>query len=44
MSLLAKIIAPLVVLALAVTALVAFVFTGGHEKTLTADFPRAVSL
>jgi phospholipid/cholesterol/gamma-HCH transport system substrate-binding protein len=44
MNLLAKILAPLVVLALVVAALVAFVFQGGHEKTLTADFPRAVSL
>jgi phospholipid/cholesterol/gamma-HCH transport system substrate-binding protein len=44
MSLLTKILAPLVLLALVVAALVAFVFGGGHEKTLTADFPRAVSL
>jgi phospholipid/cholesterol/gamma-HCH transport system substrate-binding protein len=33
-----------VVLALAVAALVAFVFDGSHQKTLTADFPRTVSL
>jgi phospholipid/cholesterol/gamma-HCH transport system substrate-binding protein len=44
MNLLAKILVPIVVLALAVAALVAFVLGGGHEKTLTADFPRAVSL
>jgi phospholipid/cholesterol/gamma-HCH transport system substrate-binding protein len=44
MSLLAKLLVPLVVLALAVAALVAFVFDGGHQRTLTADFPRAVSL
>lgn len=44
MSLLTKLLVPLVLLALVVTALVAFVFSGGHEKTLTADFPRAVSL
>jgi phospholipid/cholesterol/gamma-HCH transport system substrate-binding protein len=44
MSLLAKILAPLVVVALVVAALVTFVLGGGHEKTLTADFPRAVSL
>jgi phospholipid/cholesterol/gamma-HCH transport system substrate-binding protein len=44
MGLLTKILAPLVVLALVVAALVAFVFGGGDEKTLTADFPRAVSL
>jgi phospholipid/cholesterol/gamma-HCH transport system substrate-binding protein len=43
-NLLGKILVPLVVLALAIAALVSFVFRGGHEKTLTADFPRAVSL
>ena len=44
MNLLAKILVPVVVLALAVAALVSFVLDGPHEKTLTADFPRAVSL
>ena len=44
MNLLTKILVPVVVLVLAVTALVAFVFGGGHQKTLTADFPRTVSL
>ena len=44
MNLLTKILVPVVVLALAVTALVAFVFGGGHQKTLTAEFPRTVSL
>jgi phospholipid/cholesterol/gamma-HCH transport system substrate-binding protein len=44
MNLLAKFGVPAVVLALAVAALVAFGFGGGHQKTLTADFPRAVSL
>jgi phospholipid/cholesterol/gamma-HCH transport system substrate-binding protein len=44
MNLLAKLLVPLVLLALVVAALVAFVFSGAHEKTLTADFPRAVSL
>ncbi|MGC4110900.1 MAG: MCE family protein [Nocardioides sp.] len=44
MSVLQKILVPLVVVALAIAALVAFVFDGGHEKTLTADFPRTVSL
>jgi len=44
MNVLAKILAPLVVLALAVAALVAFVVDGPKQKTLTADFPRAVSL
>jgi len=44
MQVLAKLLVPLVVAALVVAALVAFVFTGGHQKTLTADFPRTVSL
>jgi phospholipid/cholesterol/gamma-HCH transport system substrate-binding protein len=44
MNLLAKLLVPVVVLALAVTALVAFVFGGSDQKTLTADFPRTVSL
>ena len=44
MNLLTKILVPVVVLVLAVTALVAFVFGGEHQKTLTADFPRTVSL
>ncbi len=44
MTLLAKLLVPLVVAALVVAALVAFVFDGGHQKTLTADFPRTVSL
>jgi phospholipid/cholesterol/gamma-HCH transport system substrate-binding protein len=44
MRLLGKVLVPVVLLALVAAALVAFVFSGGHEKTLTADFPRAVSL
>jgi phospholipid/cholesterol/gamma-HCH transport system substrate-binding protein len=44
MNLLAKFLVPIVVLALAIAGLVAFVFGGGHEKSLTADFPRTVSL
>jgi phospholipid/cholesterol/gamma-HCH transport system substrate-binding protein len=44
MNLPAKILVPVVVLALAAAALVSFVLTGGHEKMVTADFPRAVSL
>jgi len=44
MTLLTKILVPVVVLALAITALVAFVFGDEHQKTLTADFPRTVSL
>lgn len=41
---LAKLIVPAVLLVLVAGALVAFVFDRGHSKTLTADFPRAVSL
>jgi phospholipid/cholesterol/gamma-HCH transport system substrate-binding protein len=44
MSVLARVLVPMVVLALVVAALVAFVLGGGDQKTLTADFPRAVSL
>ena len=44
MNLLAKLLVPLVVVALVIAALVAFVFSGGDQKTLTADFPRTVSL
>ena len=44
MNLLSKILVPVVVLALAITALFAFVLGGEHQKTLTADFPRTVSL
>jgi phospholipid/cholesterol/gamma-HCH transport system substrate-binding protein len=43
-SVLAKLLVPLVLLALVVAALATFVFGGAHQKTLTADFPRAVSL
>jgi phospholipid/cholesterol/gamma-HCH transport system substrate-binding protein len=44
MNLLAKLVVPLVVAALVIAALVTFVFGGGDQKTLTADFPRTVSL
>lgn len=44
MNLLRKLVVPVVLLALAVAALVTFVFNGGDQKTLTADFPRTVSL
>jgi phospholipid/cholesterol/gamma-HCH transport system substrate-binding protein len=44
MGLLGKLIVPLVVVALVVAALVTFVLGGSDQKTLTADFPRAVSL
>jgi phospholipid/cholesterol/gamma-HCH transport system substrate-binding protein len=44
MRVLAKLLVPLVVLVLAVAALATFVFGGSHDKTLVADFPRAVSL
>jgi phospholipid/cholesterol/gamma-HCH transport system substrate-binding protein len=44
MNLLAKLAVPVLIVALVVAALVTFVFSGGHQKTLTADFPRTVSL
>lgn len=43
-NLLAKIVVPLVVAALVVAGLVTFLLGGGDTKTLTAEFPRAVSL
>ncbi len=39
-----KFVLPLVLLALVVVGLVTFVFSGGKQKTLTAEFPRAVSI
>jgi phospholipid/cholesterol/gamma-HCH transport system substrate-binding protein len=44
MNLFAKLLVPLVVAALVIASLVTFVFGGGDQKTLTADFPRTVSL
>ena len=44
MNLLTKVVLPIVLLALVVVGLVTFVLGGGHQKTLTADFPRTVSL
>jgi phospholipid/cholesterol/gamma-HCH transport system substrate-binding protein len=44
MNLLAKILVPVIVFALAIAALASFVFAGSHQRTLTADFPRTVSL
>jgi phospholipid/cholesterol/gamma-HCH transport system substrate-binding protein len=44
MNLLAKVLAPLVIAALVVAAVVVFVLGGQGQKTLTADFPRTVSL
>ena len=44
MNLLPKLVVPVVVVAVAVAALVTFVLNGGDQKTLTADFPRTVSL
>jgi phospholipid/cholesterol/gamma-HCH transport system substrate-binding protein len=41
---LTKLVLPLVLLALVVVGLVTFLFSGGSQKTLTAEFPRAVSL
>ena len=39
-----KVVLPLVLLALVVVGVVTFFFGGGHVKTLTAEFPRTVSI
>src|SRR3954449_6174077 len=44
MSVLTKLVLPVLLLALVVVGLATFVLGGGHQKTVTADFPRAVSL
>jgi phospholipid/cholesterol/gamma-HCH transport system substrate-binding protein len=44
MNVLTKILLPVALLALVVVGLVTFVFNGGDQKTLTAEFPRTVSL
>jgi phospholipid/cholesterol/gamma-HCH transport system substrate-binding protein len=44
MRALTKFVLPLVLLALVVVGLVTFLFSGGDQKTLTAEFPRAVSI
>ncbi len=44
MQLLTRIVVPVVVLALPIAALVAFVLGGHDQKSLTAQFPRTVSL
>jgi phospholipid/cholesterol/gamma-HCH transport system substrate-binding protein len=44
MNLLTKLVLPVVLLALVVVGLASFVFGGGHQKTVTAEFPRTVSL
>jgi phospholipid/cholesterol/gamma-HCH transport system substrate-binding protein len=44
MNLLSKLLVPVIVLALAIAALASFAFGGSGQKTLTADFPRAISL
>jgi phospholipid/cholesterol/gamma-HCH transport system substrate-binding protein len=44
MRVLSRLVLPLVLLALVVVGLVTFVFSGGNQKTLTAEFPRAVSI
>jgi phospholipid/cholesterol/gamma-HCH transport system substrate-binding protein len=41
---LTKLVLPVLLLALVVVGVVTFLFTGGHQKTLTAEFPRAVSI
>ena len=44
MNVLTKIVMPVVLLALVVVGLVTFLFGGSDQKTVTADFPRTVSL
>jgi phospholipid/cholesterol/gamma-HCH transport system substrate-binding protein len=44
MNLVTKVLLPVVLLALVVVGLVTFLFAGGDQKTVTADFPRTVSL
>jgi phospholipid/cholesterol/gamma-HCH transport system substrate-binding protein len=44
MNLLSKVVLPLVLLALVVVGLVTFLFSGNDQKTVTAEFPRTVSL
>jgi phospholipid/cholesterol/gamma-HCH transport system substrate-binding protein len=44
MRVLTKLVLPVVLFALVVVGLVIFLFSGGHQKTLTAEFPRAVSI
>ena len=43
-SVVSKVVVPLVLLALVVAVLVTFVLGGDHVKTLTAEFPRTVSI
>jgi len=43
-SVVTKVVLPLVLLALVVVGIVTFFFGGGQEKTLTAEFPRTVSI
>ena len=44
LSVVTKVVLPLVLLALVVVGIVTFFFSGGQEKTLTAEFPRTVSI
>jgi phospholipid/cholesterol/gamma-HCH transport system substrate-binding protein len=44
MRIVSKVVLPLVLLALVVVGIVTFFFGGGHQKTLTAEFPRTVSI
>jgi phospholipid/cholesterol/gamma-HCH transport system substrate-binding protein len=44
MNLLPKILVPVIALALAIAALASFAFGGSDQRSLTADFPRTVSL
>ena len=44
MRIVSKVVLPLVLLALVVVGVVTFFFGGDHVKTLTAEFPRTVSI
>ena len=44
MRIVSKVVLPLVLLALVVVGIVTFFLSGGQEKTLTAEFPRTVSI
>jgi len=44
MRIVSKVVLPVVLLALVVAGVVTFFFSGDHVKTLTAEFPRTVSI
>ncbi|MGA8248311.1 MAG: MCE family protein [Nocardioides sp.] len=44
MRILTRLVLPVLLLALVAVGMVTFLFGGGHRKTLTAEFPRTVSI